>query len=182
MKKKSLTQKIVHAATINPDGVTAAQIKQAVPNTANAVSVVLWKLKKEGVLTHDRKTGTYKLSGAYKSADEATPTVTVTVDDEAPPATSSTSSTPTTPAPKKRGRPARIARVLTTTSNKSIKEYQDLLKRADETYADLAARMQWLQGEHRRLGEQHTDALAVIRYLEDKMFKVIQLDARRGNA
>ena len=62
MKKKTLIQRIIHAATINPDGVTVTQLKNAVPNTPNAVSVALWRLKKEGVLTHDSKTGVYKLS------------------------------------------------------------------------------------------------------------------------
>jgi len=173
MKKKSLTQRIIHAATINPNGVTAQQIKNAVPNTPNAVSVAFWKLKKEGVLSHDPKTGLYTLTGVNKSEAEATPVVA--------------DATPTAPKPvaKKRGRPAKPkAKTITVTVNdKPSVEYKRMLERADATYADLAARMQWLQGEHVKLGEQHTDALAVIRYLEDKLFKAIQIiDARRGNA
>lgn len=165
MKKKSLTDRIINAATINPDGVTASQLKNSVPNTGNAVSVALWKLKKSGVLSHDPKTGVYKLTDVNKSVvPDATP---------AAPA----------PAPKKRGRPVKkVKTLLTLTSDKSIKEYQATLKRADESYADLAARMMNLRKDFDGLRERHEDALAIIRYLEDKMFKVIQLDARRGNA
>lgn len=175
MKKKSLTQRIIHAATINPNGVTAQQIKNAVPNTPNAVSVAFWKLKKEGVLSHDPKTGLYTLTGVNKTEAEATPVVT--------------DATTVTPKPvakkKKRGRPAKpkAKKVTVSVHDKPSVEYKRMLERADATYADLAARMQWLQGEHVKLGEQHTDALAVIRYLEDKLFKAIQIiDARRGNA
>ena len=165
MKKKSLIQQIINAATINPDGVTASQLKNSVPNTGNAVSVALWKLKKSGVLSHDPKTGVYKLTDVNKS-------VVPDATQDAP-----------VPAPKKRGRPAKKTKTITTvTSGKSIKEYQDTLKRADESYADLAARMMNLRKDFDGLRERHEDALAIIRYLEDKMFKVIQLDARRGNA
>jgi hypothetical protein len=160
MKKKSLIQQIINAATINPNGVTAAQIKNAVPNTKNAVSVALWKLKRYGVLTHDPKTGVYKLTDVNKSvAPDVTP---------AAPA----------PAPAK----PKAKTITTVTSDKSIKEYQATLKRADESYADLAARMMNLRKDFDGLRERHEDALAIIRYLEDKMFKVIQFDARRGNA
>lgn len=164
MKKKSLIQQIINAATINPNGVTAAQIKNAVPNTKNAVSVALWKLKRDGVLTHDPKTGVYKLTDVNKSV--------------APDAT------PAAPAPasaKPKAKP-RAKTITTVTSDKSIKEYQATLKRADESYADLAARMMNLRKDFDGLRERHEDALAIIRYLEDKMFKVIQFDARRGNA
>lgn len=174
MKKKSLTQRIIHAATINPNGVTAQQIKDVVPNTPNAVSVAFWKLKKDGVLSHDPKTGIYTLTGVNKSEAEAAPVVA-----------DATTVTPKPVAKKKRGRPAKpkVKVVTVSVHDKPSEEYQKMLKRADETYADLAARMQWLQGEHVKLGEQHTDALAVIRYLEDKLFKAIQIiDARRGNA
>ena len=178
MKKKSLTQRIVHAATISPNGITAQQIKNAVPNTPNAVSVAFWKLKKDGVLSHDPKTGIYTLTGVNKSEAEAAPVVA--------------DATPTAPKPvakKKRGRPTKpkAKKVTVTVHDKFFADHfsnhQEMLKRSDEAYADLAARMQRLQGEHVRLGEQHTDALAVIRYLEDKLFKAVQIiDARRGNA
>jgi len=173
MKKKSLTQRIIHAATINPNGVTAQQIKNAVPNTPNAVSVAFWKLKKEGVLSHDPKTGLYTLTGVNKTEAEAAPVVA-----------DATTVTPK-PVAKKRGRPAKpkAKKVTVTVHDKFFADRQEMLRRSDEAYADLAARMQWLQGEHVKLGEQHTDALAVIRYLEDKLFKAVQIiDARRGNA
>lgn len=173
MKKKTLTQRIVHAATISPNGITAQQIKNAVSNTPNAVSVALWKLKKDGVLSHDTKTGVYTLTGVNKSEAEAAPVVA--------------NATPANPKPvaKKRGRPAKpkAKKVTVSVHDKFFADRQEMLRRSDEAYADLAARMQRLQGEHVRLGEQHTDALAVIRYLEDKLFKAIQIiDARRGNA
>jgi len=171
MKKKSLTDRIINAATINPDGVTAAQLKNAVPNTGNAVSVALWKLKKSGVLSHDPKTGVYKLTDVNKTqapVENGIELVSVAKLEQ---------------AKAKRGRPAKKTKTITTvTSDKSIKEYQDTLKRADESYADLAARMMNLRKDFDGLRERHEDALAIIRYLEDKMFKVIQLDARRGNA
>lgn len=167
MKKKSLMQRIINAATINPKGVTAAQIKNSVSNTPNAVSVALWKLKKDGVLTHDPKTGVYTLTGVNKSEAVATPVV--------PAAT-----------PKKRGRPAKAKAVAVSVHDKFFADhFGDPLKRlkhSEEAYANLATRMQQLQSEHTKLSEQHTDALAVIRFLEDKLFRAIQFDARRGNA
>lgn len=178
MKKKSLTQRIIHAATINPNGVTAQQLKAAVPNTGNAVSVALWKLKKTGVLSHDAKTGLYTLTGVNKSEAEAAPVVT----DATPVVTDATPVVTAVAPKKKRGRPAKPKTITVTVHDKPSAEYKKMLERADETYADLAARMQWLQSEHVKLGERHTDALAVIRYLEDKLFRAIQLDARRGNA
>ena len=162
MKRKSLTQQIVHAATINPDGVTATQMKNATGRTGNVVSVALWKLKKDGVLTHDPKTGVYKLTPVNKTPDADT-------------------AAPTEPK-RKRGRPAKKVKLLTTTSDQSIKQYQATLKRADESYADLAARMMHLREDFRSLTERHEDALAIIRYLEDKMFTAIRHDARREHA
>jgi predicted RNase H-like nuclease (RuvC/YqgF family) len=174
MKKKSLTDRIINAATINPDGVTAAQLKNAVPNTGNAVSVALWKLKKSGVLSHDPKTGVYKLTDVNKTqapVENGIELVSVAKLEQ---------------AKAKRGRPAKKTKSNTEgaldTANKTIKHYESDLKRADERYLELSARMMNLRKDFDGLREQHEDALAIIRYLEDKMFKVIQLDARRGHA
>lgn len=162
MKKKSLTQRIIHAATINPNGVTAAQIKNAVPNTGNAVSVALWKLKKEGVLSHDIKTGVYKLTGVNKSEAEATPVV--------PAAT-----------PKKRGRPVKKLTVTVNDAPPAFKESREISNLKFQV-SQLGSELGDMTERAAKLNVQYEDALAVIRFLEDKLFRAIQHDARRGNA
>lgn len=164
MKKKSLMQRIINAATINPKGVTAAQIKNSVSNTPNAVSVALWKLKKDGVLTHDPKTGVYTLTGVNKSEAVATPV--------APAAT-----------PKKRGRPAKPKAITVSVHSdlpapKESKEVTNLKFQVSQ----LSLELKEMTERAARLNVQYEDALAVIRFLEDKLFKAIQFDARRGHA
>ena len=60
-------------------------------------------------------------------------------------------------------------------------DYEIMLKKADESYADLAARLQDERQRRTKTEERYNDALAIVRYLEDKLFKAIQYDVRRGS-
>lgn len=56
-----------------------------------------------------------------------------------------------------------------------------ILNKAHSAYADLVGELQSEREKVSKAKEQYEDALAIIRYLEDKLFRAIRHDARRGS-
>lgn len=146
MKKFNTREQVIAFAKQNPDGFKSADVRAAVKAKANRISVMLWHLKKQGVLEHDINTGVYKLTGVNKS--EATPTPT--------------------PAPAPKPTPKATPKAASKPT-------------LDIHYERLAERHVELRDTCDKLNVQYQDALAVIRWLEEKLIKAIQYDARRGS-
>ena len=143
MKKQtnqpSIRSKIVDA--IGAAGKTnLAGLRAIFPSIKTSrMSVVLWQLKKAGVITHNLKTGFYSL----------------------------------TPVNKKEAEPVEEPKVAPVVKEKQL----HIAQRDAKYYKELAdMRMEVIT----RIKQEHEDALSVIRYLEDKLFKAIQFDARNG--
>jgi chromosome segregation ATPase len=66
--------------------------------------------------------------------------------------------------------------------NTQIADYKKTLDRADTVYEELANRYKVLQSTHSRIQEAHEDALAIIRYLENKLFVAIKNNRSYGNS
>lgn len=142
MKKQtnqpSIRSKIVDAITAGKE-IKLADLRKIFPSIKTSrMSVVLWQLKKAGVITHNMKTGIYTLTGVNNSAETV----------EAPKV-----------APAVRDKQLHIAQ-------RDAKYYKELA----DSRLELAT----------KLNVQYEDALSVIRYLEDKLFKAIQLNTRNG--
>lgn len=69
----------------------------------------------------------------------------------------------------------------TTNEVDEVKDLKNMLTRADSSYADLAGQLVAAKTENKKVKEHYEDALAIIRYLEDKLFKAIQYNARNGS-
>lgn len=65
--------------------------------------------------------------------------------------------------------------------NTEIAEHKKTIARADQVYEDLATRYKVLQSTHGSLRQQHEDALAIIRYLENKLYVALQQVAKNGS-
>lgn len=128
--------RLINFANKHPEGFTVAQAREGLKSTSSRCSVLLWKMKKDGELTHDAKTKQYKLTGVNKA--------------------------PAVPAaePKPITFPVRTA--------------------ADREIRDLKFQVGQMRTELERMDREQANAVAVIRYLEDKLFKAIQHDARNG--
>ena len=63
---------------------------------------------------------------------------------------------------------------------KAYAELEKRMRRADMVYEELAMRHRTLQSTHDSLKEMHTDALAVIRYLENKLYVALQQVVKNG--
>lgn len=149
-------QAILQYAAEHPEGFKSGDLSEVVKGKTSRKSVMLWQLKKDGALSHDKDTGVYKLIGDLSTAVNKT------------------------------SKPAKKAKrvVHRTTPSESVTALKDRVKAAEAAAARLLETSQTLYKENKLLREQLTDALAIIRYLEDKLFKAIQHDARKsdGNA
>jgi hypothetical protein len=151
MKKrnKSVGQQIVDVLEKNGT-VKLADIRKALPDVSY-LSAALWNLKKIGVVNHDPASGEYTLTGVNKtkqSVPKEKPSHSETV---------------------KEGMAKTISRL-----NTQIADYKKTLDRADTVYEELANRYKVLQSTHNQLQEAHADALAIIRYFENKLYLVIK--------
>lgn len=142
MKKITVRQQVMRFADKHPEGFTAAQAREAIKVTAKRLYVVLWQMKKAGVLTHDEAAHTYALTGVNKKK----------VAPEVPP--------PMVPMPE----PQKPIVIKDTKEVSSLRFQVSQLKKYNE-----------------EVEERYNDALAIVRYLEDKLFRAIQHDARRGS-
>lgn len=151
MKKISNVQKVRAVAKKHLGGFTTKDVHKALPNIKPAdASVILWKLKREGFLEHDRDAGVYKWTG---KPDAAAPTADVS-----------------TPVDKKRRyvRKQRVQAAETVDASRQQSQQQ------------LANELIYTQTSLKSMTQRYEDALAIVRYLEDKLFRAIQLDARNG--
>lgn len=146
MKKQtnqpSIRSKIVDAITAAKE-IKLADLRKIFPSIKTSrMSVVLWQLKKAGVVTHNPKTGVYSLTPVNKTAE---------------------------PVEQPKAEP-KVA--------PAVKEKQLHIAQRDAQYWKEVAEMR--MEVITRIKQEHEDALSVIRYLEDKLFKAIQFDARNG--
>ena len=154
MKKqsKSVRQQIVGVME-KSEMVKLADIRKALPNTKpNYISSALWNLKKANVVNHNIDNGEYTLTSVNKTQEQAAP-----------------KEKPSHSEAVKEGMAKTISKL-----NMQIADYKKTLDRADTVYEELANRYKVLQSTHSQVQEVHTDALAVIRYLENKLYVVIK--------
>jgi hypothetical protein len=138
MKKPTMRTRLINFANKHPEGFTVAQAREGLKSTSSRCSVLLWKMKKDGELTHDAKTKQYKLTGVNKA--------------------------PALPAAPKAEKPIVLA-------PKGSYEREN---------TDLKFQVAQLRNELARMDREQANSVAIIRYLEDKLFKAIQHDARNG--
>lgn len=138
MKKLTVRQQVMRFAGKHPEGFTAAQAREVIKTDSKRLYVVLWQMKKAGVLKHDEAAHTYALTGVNK---ETKPVFV---------------------------QPPEAQQI------KYASKHELEAERWRSSYEELSARAT-------KLNVQYEDALAVVRYLEDKLFKAIQHDVRRGS-
>jgi chromosome segregation ATPase len=152
MKKqsKSLGQQIIDLLE-KKGTVNLADIREALPNyKATYISTAIWNLKQIGAISH-ADSGEYTLTPVNKTEK---------------------------PAPK--GKPSHSEAVkegmakTISKLNTQIADYKKTLDRADTVYEELANRYKVLQSTHSKIQEAHADALAIIRYFENKLYLVIK--------
>jgi len=161
MKKqsKSVGQQIVDLAEKN-GAVKLADIREALPNIkATYISTALWNLKKIGVVNHDTASGEYTLTSVNKTAEQVV-----------------SKAKPSHSEAVKEGMAKTISKL-----NTQIADYKKTLDRADTVYEELSTRYRVLQSTHNQIKEAHEDALAIIRYLENKLFVAIKSNRAYGN-
>ena len=150
-KSKSVGQQIVSVLKKN-GAVKLADIRKELPNVkASYISTALWNLKKIGVVSH-ADSGEYTLTSVNKTQEQAAP-----------------KEKPSHSEAVKEGMAKTISKL-----NMQIADYKKTLDRADMVYEELSNRYKVLQSTHSQVQEVHVDALAVIRYLENKLYVVIK--------
>jgi DNA-binding HxlR family transcriptional regulator len=151
-KSKSVSQQIV--SVLKKSGtLRLADIRKALPDIkTNYISSSLWNLKKSGGVNHNIDSGEYTLTSVNKTQEQAAP-----------------KEKPSHSEAVKEGMAKTISKL-----NMQIADYKKTLDRADTVYEELANRYKVLQSTHSQVQEVHVDALAVIRYLENKLYVVIK--------
>lgn len=140
--------KVIELAKNSPDGFTVKDVKKQIKGVIpNSLYALMWKLKRDKILSHDKMTGKYTLVGD-PSAIKSTRVYK-------------------SKKPKTRLQSAETALPSKGSYEREIRE--------------LGHKVHALKTHVMRLEGQHHDALAIIRYLEDKLFKAIQFDARNGS-
>lgn len=142
MKRLSNSEHVINLAKNSPDGFTVNDVKKQIKGILpNSLYALMWKLKRDRWLNHDRVTGKYVLASDIERL--------------------SPKSTPV---------------------NKTEKKPEPLPPKGsnEREVRELGYQVHGLKNQVARLEGQYTDALAIIRYLEDKLFKAIQFDARNG--
>lgn len=160
---------IMKFASEHPDGFTAGDLTGVINSKTSRKSVMLWQLKKDGVLEHNKQTGVYKLV-------KPIPVIEDTVTKAIPEVVADTIAE-VTAGRKKRKYTRRAKKADAPSASTLVKRLQE-----SEKYALLLQpRLDYMRKEYKVLSDKYTDALAIIRYLEDKLFKAIQHDARNEN-
>ena len=151
-KSKSVSQQIV--GVLKKSGtLRLADIRIALPDIkTNYISSALWNLKKSGGVNHNIDSGEYTLTSVNKTQEQAAPI-----------------EKPSHSEAVKDGMAKTISKL-----NIQIADYKKTLDRADMVYEELSNRYKVLQSTHSQVQEVHVDALAVIRYLENKLYVVIK--------
>jgi hypothetical protein len=151
-KSKSVSQQIV--GVLKKSGtLRLADIRIALPDIkTNYISSALWNLKKSGGVNHNIDSGEYTLTSVNKTQEQAAPI-----------------EKPSHSEAVKEGMAKTISKL-----NIQIADYKKTLDRADMVYEELSNRYKVLQSTHSQVQEVHVDALAVIRYLENKLYVVIK--------
>lgn len=157
--KLTKKQRIINYAKQNPNGFTPKQLLADTKIKDKNIWVTLSGMKKAGVLVHDPKTSTYRLAdGQVKKAPMAS------WDGE------------------NAGKPITKQKLkdMLDLWNAEIaaEEESAFSKKIMGDYADMTGDLVNLAEKYERVVEQYTDALAIIRYLEGKLYTVIQRDAR----
>jgi chromosome segregation ATPase len=150
-KSKSIGQSVIDVLE-EKGTLKLAEIRKALPTVESKyLSATLWNLKKIGVINHDKPYGTYTLTDVNKTEK---------------------------PAPKEKPSHSEAVKegMANTISklNTQIADYKKTLDRADTVYEELANRYKVLQSAHSRIQEAHADALAIIRYFENKLYVAIK--------
>lgn len=148
----SLQNEIMDYLKNFPEGVKVASIHAAIKRPPPQVTSTLWKMKKLGKVSHNKDTHLYKLLTDVNKSQAPKHSEAV-----------------------KDGMAKTISKL-----NAEIADYKKTLDRADEVYENLAAKHKALESTHTHLREKYDDALAVIRYLENKLYLVIK--SSRANA
>ena len=160
MKKqsKSVGQQIVDLAEKN-GAVKLADIREALPNyKATYISTAIWNLKQIGAISH-ADSGEYTLTSVNKTSEQVV-----------------SKAKPSHSEAVKEGMARTISKL-----NTQIADYKKTLDRADTVYEELSTRYRVLQSTHNQIKEAHEDALAIIRYLENKLFVAIKSNRAYGN-
>lgn len=141
---------VIELAKNSPDGFTVKDVKKQIKGVIpNSLYALMWKLKRDKILSHDKVTGKYTLVGdpsAIKS----------------------------TRVNKSKKPKTRLQSAETVQSLPSKGSYEREIR-------ELGHKVHALRTHVTRLEGQYHDSLAIIRYLEDKLFKAIQFDARNGS-
>lgn len=154
--KLTKKQRIVNYAMQNPNGFTPKQLLADTNIKDKNIWVALSQMKKAGVLVHDPKTSTYRLAdGQVKKAPMAS------WDGE-------NAGKPITKQKLKYILNQNSKTVQVTAPKKPVTQELDYYRRLLDA----------LSNTHEQLEQKHEDALAIIRYLENKLYTVIQRDAR----
>lgn len=138
---------------------TAEAVRAAYPNIpANQLATALWKLRNKGVVSKDDATGVYTvLTGVNALPTEAKPEVKTKV--------------------TRKNKPRAKAAVTPTADDKLAKKLHVAERDAKYWQERSAMHMHTITALH----QQHEDALAIIRYLENKLYVALQLAAKNGN-
>ena len=142
MKRLSNSEHVINLAKNSPDGFTVEDVKKRVKGILpNSLYALMWKLKRDRWLNHDKVTGKYVLASDIERL--------------------SPKSTPV---------------------NKTEKKPEPLPAKGsyEREIRELTYKVQQLKDYAAQKERQVDDALSIIRYLEDKLFKAIQFDARNG--
>ena len=167
----STRELIIKYAAKHPEGFTSGDLSSVITNKTSRKSVMLWQLKKDGVLEHNKQTGVYKLV-------KPIPVMEDTVTKAIPEVVADTIAEVTAGKPKRKYT-RRAKKVDKFESNAAMAKR---LQVAEKYALELQPRLDYMRKEYKVLSDKYTDALAIIRYLEEKLFKAIQHDARNGNS
>lgn len=154
---KSVMDYVKDFTAANPT-FTAEAIRAAYPDKpANQLATALWKLRQQGVVSKDDATGVFTvLTGVNALPTEAKPEVKPKV------------------TRKAKAKPK--AAVKPTTEDTLTKKLH-VAERDAKYWAECASD---INDSYQKLRLDHEDALAIIRYLENKLYVALQLVAKNG--
>jgi hypothetical protein len=155
MKKPTNISRVMDLAKDSPNGFTTVDVRKQIKGiNSSSMHALLWKLKKGGALSHDVESGVYKLANAPAATD---------------PAQAATADVSTPVNKNKPGRPKKERQVPVKDAWVPRRIYNDQTNQLIHTQSSLTG-----------MRQRYEDALAIIRYLEEKLLKAIQFDARNG--
>lgn len=128
----------------------------------NQIATALWRLRAKGVLSKDDNTGKYTVLTGVNAPAPA----------EVKPKT----------APKAKAKaPTKRPPHTTAELNKKLKEANEEIVYWSKQYHELAHKKAVTHEQWLNLRQQHEDALAIIRYLENKLYVALQQVAKNGS-